>query len=86
MTMAATTQKPNIRVPYAMTEEFTAVYRMHSLIPDDFSFRRPADNHEVFKGDMNDVAGGAVHELYAKLRFDEVVYSLATSHNAFTSP
>jgi len=26
--------------PYAMTEEFTAVYRMHSLLPDEFSFRR----------------------------------------------
>ena len=23
--------------PYAMTEEFTAVYRMHRLIPDEFS-------------------------------------------------
>jgi hypothetical protein len=26
--------------PYAMTEEFTAVYRLHSLLPDEFSFRR----------------------------------------------
>ena len=26
--------------PYAMTEEFVAVYRMHPLIPDDFEFRR----------------------------------------------
>lgn len=33
-------------VPYALTEEFTIVYRMHPLIPDDFSFhacRRPTD-------------------------------------------
>ena len=33
--------------PYAMTEEFTAVYRLHSLIPDDFSFRRHSDDAEV---------------------------------------
>ncbi len=26
-------------VPYSLTEEFVAVYRMHPLIPDDFSFR-----------------------------------------------
>src|SRR5207248_3872289 len=26
-------------VPYAITEEFVAVYRLHPLIPDDFSFR-----------------------------------------------
>ena len=26
-------------VPYALTEEFVAVYRMHPLIPDEYSFR-----------------------------------------------
>ena len=26
-------------VPYSLTEEFVAVYRMHPLIPDDYSFR-----------------------------------------------
>ena len=26
-------------VPYSLTEEFVAVYRMHPLIPDDFTFR-----------------------------------------------
>ena len=29
--------------PFAITEEFTAVYRLHSLVPDDFSFRRHDD-------------------------------------------
>ena len=29
-------------VPYAMTEEFVAVYRMHPLIPDELSLRRRA--------------------------------------------
>jgi hypothetical protein len=67
-------------VPYAMTEEFTAVYRMHSLIPDDFSFRQHTDNSEVFKGDMTHVAGDAVRRLYGTVGFDDAVYSLATSH------
>ena len=26
-------------VPYSLTEEFVAVYRMHPLLPDDFTFR-----------------------------------------------
>jgi len=26
-------------VPYSLTEEFVAVYRMHPLIPDDYVFR-----------------------------------------------
>jgi hypothetical protein len=30
-------------VPYALTEEFVAVYRMHPLIPDDFEFRGARD-------------------------------------------
>jgi hypothetical protein len=32
--------------PYALTEEFVAVYRMHPLVPDDFTFRSSA-NDEV---------------------------------------
>ena len=32
------------RRAYAMTEEFVAVYRMHPLIPDDYTFRSLADD------------------------------------------
>ena len=31
-------------VPYALTEEFVCVYRMHPLIPDEFSFRSLDDD------------------------------------------
>ena len=31
-------------VPFALTEEFVAVYRMHQLIPDDFDFRSATDD------------------------------------------
>ena len=31
-------------VPYALTEEFVAVYRMHPLVPDDFDFRSARDD------------------------------------------
>ena len=34
-------------VPYSLTEEFVAVYRMHPLIPDDFSFRSLEDDREL---------------------------------------
>jgi Animal haem peroxidase len=66
--------------PYAMTEEFTAVYRMHSLLPDDFSFRRHRDAGEVFACDFMAVAGGGARRVYDKVPFDDVLYSLATSH------
>ena len=41
-----------------MTEEFTAVYRMHSLLPDAFSFRRHQDGGEVVACEFMAVAGG----------------------------
>jgi Animal haem peroxidase len=66
--------------PYAMTEEFTAVYRMHSLLPDEFSFRRHRDGAEIAKRDFREVTGGGVRELYATVPYEDVLYSLATSH------
>jgi Animal haem peroxidase len=35
-------------VPYSLTEEFVAVYRMHPLLPDDFTFRS-IETDEVLK-------------------------------------
>ena len=31
-------------MPFSLTEEFVAVYRMHPLIPDSFDFRAAADD------------------------------------------
>lgn len=68
--------------PYAMTEEFTAVYRMHSLIPDWFSFRRHTDDKELAHTDFVGVVRSNVRRLYRDhgLGFDDVLYSLATSN------
>ncbi len=66
--------------PYAMTEEFTAVYRMHSLLPDEFSFRRHRDAGDILACDFMSVTGAGVRELYTKVPYDDVLYSLATSH------
>lgn len=33
--------------PYSLTEEFVAVYRMHPLMPDAFTFRSVVDNSEI---------------------------------------
>ncbi len=36
-------------VPYSLTEEFVAVYRMHPLIPDDFIFRSVEDDRVLLE-------------------------------------
>ena len=66
--------------PYAMTEEFAACYRMHSLMPDDYSFRRAHDDSEIFTANMVEVAHGATSGLYAKASFEDLLYSVGTSH------
>jgi hypothetical protein len=66
--------------PYAMTEEFASVYRMHSLLPDRFSFRRHTDDAKLTERDFPGVMAANVHNLYVHVPFEEVVYSLATSH------
>ena len=38
-------------VPYSLTEEFVAVYRMHPLIPDDFAFRSVDDDRVLAEHD-----------------------------------
>jgi hypothetical protein len=65
--------------PYAMTEEFTAVYRMHSLIPDEFSFRHRTDDAPLKSCNLGDIAQGGVKQLYREVEFADVLYSLATS-------
>ena len=66
--------------PYAMTEEFAAVYRLHSLLPDAFSIRRALDDAPLAALSLTEVAGGGPHRLYRRAGFDDVVYSLATEH------
>lgn len=66
--------------PYAMTEEFAAVYRLHSLIPDEIAFRRHRDDAELLRLPLPRVAGGEVRDVYDRIAFDDVVYSLGTSN------
>lgn len=66
--------------PYSITEEFTAVYRMHALVPDDFSLRALADDRELRSCTFRDVAGANVAKLYDELSLVDVLYSLGTSH------
>ena len=64
--------------PYAITEEFTAVYRLHSLIPDDFSFRRLQDNTTILTCTMADLFAGGTTRVHRKVSFDDVLYSIGT--------
>jgi len=45
--------------PYTLTEEFTAVYRLHPLSPDEFTFRSPDDDRVLAEHTFPDL--GVLH-------------------------
>jgi hypothetical protein len=66
--------------PYAITEEFVAVYRMHPLIPDEFRLRSAADGALVDVLPFDQVAGTKTHELLDRIEMDDLFYSFGTSN------
>jgi hypothetical protein len=66
--------------PYAMTEEFVAVYRMHPLIPDDFEFRRTTDNQLLASHGFNELIGKDVDDILKAVPMSDLFYSFGTSY------
>lgn len=66
--------------PYAITEEFTAVYRLHSLIPDLFRFGRHDGSGETVERDLGQVFGEQVSGLYDAFSLADVFASLGRAH------
>ncbi|MFI1255140.1 peroxidase family protein [Streptomyces netropsis] len=67
-------------VPYSLTEEFVAVYRMHPLVPDDWSFRSVADDSLLQEATFRDLAGRHAYEILGKHTLPDLFYSFGTSH------
>ncbi|OLE23947.1 MAG: heme peroxidase [Catenulispora sp. 13_1_20CM_3_70_7] len=67
-------------VPYALTEEFTAVYRMHPLMPDDFSLRSLTDDRLLGEYTLRDLAGPAAVGAAGKFGAADLLYSFGTIH------
>ena len=67
-------------VPYAITEEFVAVYRMHPLIPDDLVFRSADDDRLLEERAFPQVAGPAGQELLGQMAMTDLLYSFGIAH------
>jgi Animal haem peroxidase len=67
-------------VPYSLTEEFTAVYRMHPLIADDWSFRAYGDDRPLADKTFRELTGVAGAELAATMDMTDLFYSFGTQH------
>ncbi|MEV4112861.1 peroxidase family protein [Nonomuraea sp. NPDC049695] len=65
-------------VPYSLTEEFTAVYRMHPLIPDDYSLRSLRDDSGIDQYSLRELSGPAA--LTIAVPAADLLYSFGTEH------
>ena len=66
--------------PYAMTEEFVAIYRMHPLLPDDFAFFSMRDGSELLQRDLAGVAGFNTRSLREGVATADLFYSLGIAN------
>jgi hypothetical protein len=67
-------------VPYSVTEEFVAVYRMHPLMPDDYVFRSVADDSELARYELPDLTVLKVRQRLRELPMADIFYSFGRSN------
>ncbi len=67
-------------VPYSLTEEFVAVYRMHPLVPDDFTFRSVETDEVLAERTFRDLGALDVRDRLDELGFENAFYSLGIAH------
>ncbi|GAC1363113.1 MAG: peroxidase [Actinomycetota bacterium] len=67
-------------VPYALTEEFTIVYRMHPLAPDDYELRSAASDALLGTKNLREVSGAGAQEVTAEVAMGDLFYSFGTAH------
>jgi hypothetical protein len=66
-------------VPYSITEEFTSVYRLHSLLPEELQIKRYADKKPVAVP-MAAVRNEKAYDFMASYDLKDLFYSFGTQH------
>jgi hypothetical protein len=72
-------------VPFSLTEEFAAVYRMHPLAPDDWSIRQLADDQPLGEYTLRDLSGADGVAVLGKHTLADLLYSFGTLHPGLVS-
>ena len=67
-------------VPYSLTEEFVAVYRMHPLIPDDITFWSAIDGRQLQQLGFQEIAGNAAQNICDDVDITDLFYSFGIMH------
>jgi hypothetical protein len=67
-------------VPYSLTEEFTIVYRMHPLTPDDYVFRAAGTDEVLLERNFRQIAGPYAQEVTGQVAMSDLFYTFGTSN------
>ncbi len=66
--------------PFTLTEEFVSVYRMHTLMPDDFVFRSAQTGGELARFELPELSGRRGIDVLARFSPADLFYSLGIVH------
>ena len=72
-------KRDHFDVPFALTEEFVSVYRLHPLIPDHYDLRRAANDAPIRQLEFVDVQGRNTRAVLEGTPMADLLYSLGTS-------
>jgi hypothetical protein len=67
-------------VPYSLTEEFVAVYRMHPLVPDEFTFRSAANDGVVAEHTFPELGALETRTRLEELGMPNALYSFGIAN------
>jgi hypothetical protein len=70
----------HFNVPYSLTEEVVAVYRMHPLIPDEYAFRSSKTDALLEERPFSRIDGRDALEILSGLSMDDLFYSFGIAH------
>jgi Animal haem peroxidase len=67
-------------VPYSLTEEFVAVYRLHPLIPDEFSFHSASNGELLEERPLPELGALHVRQRLEEIGAENALYSLGIAN------
>jgi hypothetical protein len=68
-------------VPFAFTEEFVSVYRLHPLIPDEYRFHSLTDSEQTFSiTTFDQIQGLKTRNAITAIGMENVLYSFGLAH------
>jgi hypothetical protein len=66
--------------PYSLTEEFVSVYRMHALLPDDYTVRSLSSGQTLATYELPEIVGSKGREVMRRTSLADLFYSFGIAH------